>query len=96
MTSRSWNLVGSAHVAVFRVPLERVAKLLKVSNQFNSKLICAELVDDWGVIARVNVYGKDGLPATAKVTSKNQLQLVAKAALKEALAPLPVTFEVVE
>lgn len=95
MSHDSWKNRQSFYLADFRVPLDEVAKVLMVSNRFNRKKECAELVDDWGVFVSVAVFGAGGTTESAEVTSKHPLQLVTKALLENALSPCVVTFEVV-
>lgn len=89
---------GNFYVAGFRKKLDSIAKLLahhgllSVHTRFNADTQSAELYNESGLIAQVNVHGEYGVPC--KVIVASNLSLQSKTLFKNLFPGLFVEFRV--
>ena len=90
----SWDGSNGYYVHDFRGELDGIAEALgaNVRTRFNLPLGCAELYNEWGVIARIKVHGGECLPYEAVITSPAPLPSATAALFWKAI-PLDLKFE---
>ena len=89
----SYNYSLSFYVCRFKCQIDQVATALGLHNRFNPNRGCAELYDEWGILARVNVHGSEASPYEAVITSQQPLPISTRELFARAFSPLRIEFK---